>query len=136
MIFTIETTDMDLCNSITGFKLNPRDRYYLILVNGNIAGVYQVQEITNILCLLHMHITEKYRNQDIARQSFKDLIDNHLKDLGYMNLLGTVSQSNEHMKHVAEKAGATCQGIVLDGIKENNEIQNLLIYQYKITGNQ
>lgn len=126
-----ETKETVLIQSIYPLIPNTEHKYYLIEESNNIIGMFEIQPITKITGILHLHIKEHYQNKGLAIKAFNKLLE-ILKNGSIKQLIGTIPEDNKNIMSVVNKTKATYCGKLTNAIIYNNRLQDLLLYQLEV----
>lgn len=109
-------------------NINQHNLYFEISLSGKIIGLFEIQILTQITGILHLHILEEFQNQGLAIHAVKELIK-ALKNTEIKQLIGTIPETNQHIMSIVNKTPSKCCGLIKDGIIWNNQLQNLILFQ-------
>lgn len=132
MITIEKTLDIDLVHHLVRFKTDVKTHYYLIMRDNHIVGVYQLQELTKVTALIHMHILPEYQAKGIANESFNTFLKLLEGNKRITKLVATIAATNKYMRKAIDKTDFKCCGMISEGIIYNNQYDDLIIFELKV----
>ncbi len=129
----ILTTNPIVINRIYQLDVNIRNKYLLILDEDikTYIGLFEIQPITKITGILHMHVSPEFQKKGNGIKAFNALMD-YLKDKEFKQLIGTIPVKNNKIMSVVNKTEAKCIGLIRDGIIFDDVLQDLALYQIEV----
>lgn len=131
MINIIPTKNITLIKSIFPMEPNLLNDFRVIAYKGDLIGLFEIQPITSITGILHMHIIKEFQNQGLAIKAFNQLIED-LKSSPFKQLIGSIPEHNKNIMSIVKKTQAKCCGMLEDAIIFNGKLQNLVLFQLEI----
>ncbi len=115
-------------------RVNKAHEYYIIIVENDVVGLFEIQPLSKITGILHLHILEKHQKRGLAINAVNELI-NVLQNSSYQQLIGTIPENNKHIMSIVNKTKAKCCGLIKDGIIWNDILTNLVLFQLEVKSN-
>ena len=95
-------------------------------------AIFQLLEQTKIVGNLHAHTIKEHENKSIHRKVMPEVLDWIRQNTGYEKVIGTVAEGNIKVRAILAKHAFRVCGIISNGIIENNQLQNLLIFELNL----
>jgi RimJ/RimL family protein N-acetyltransferase len=109
------------------------DSMYLKIINDNeLIGFFEVQELTKITSILHIHILERFQNKGYSGQLLIPLLNFIKMNTSIKMLVSTISSQNKRMLSVMMKTPFKVCGLIPNSIQENNQTQDLILFQLEV----
>lgn len=125
------TTNEALIKSVHPGVPNFQNEFYLIISDQKLLGIFEIQELTKITGILHMHLTPEYQGKGLGIQCFNELIK-MLKGGKYSHLMGTLPAENHRILSVANKTKARVCGCLTNAIIYDNKLQDLILFELEV----
>lgn len=123
------TLNPDIINSIYKLDINAANLYITIQIDNKYVGMFELQEMTKITYIVHMHIKEEYQKQGLGPKAFKELLQ-YLKETSQIRkLIGSIPANNNRILSIVKKTSAKCCGLIKDGIIFKGVLQDLVLYE-------
>ena len=126
-----KTKIKDLIHSIYPLEINDRHDYFVIYHFDKVIGLFEIQPLTRITGVLHLHIKDEFQNQGLAIKAFNRLIED-LKNSPYKQLIGCIPSSNKRIMSIVNKTRGRCCGALKDAIIIDNALQDIILFQLEI----
>src|SRR5439155_159147 len=88
------TTDEVLIKNIHYMTINPYNEYIVIRNDQEVIGLFEIQSLTKICGILHLHIIQKHQRKGYGQKAFKTLIE-CLKGSKYKSLISGLPVENK-----------------------------------------
>jgi RimJ/RimL family protein N-acetyltransferase len=109
------------------------DSMYLKIINDNeLIGFFEIQELTKITSILHIHILERFQNKGYSGQLLTPLLNFLKRNTSIKMLVATISSQNKRMLSVMMRTPFKVCGLIPNSIQENNQIQDLILFQLEV----
>ncbi len=131
MLRIFQTKNPHIIRSVFNFEPDLEHEFIIINKDTKIIGMFEIQPVTKITGILHLHIKQEYQNQGIASEAMKKLVAS-LKQTNYKSLVALIPASNKNIMSIVNKTKAKCCGLLQDGIILNNVVQDLIIFQLMV----
>ncbi len=128
-----QTTNVALIRQTSGFEPNMSNIWLIINFRSKAIGLFELQEVSKIASIVHMHIISGYQKQDLGLLAFKKLVEYLSLHSKIKTLIGTIPAKNSHIMSIVNRTAAKCCGNIPNGIIFNNELQDLLLFNLEVT---
>lgn len=128
----ISTKNLSLINSVKQLDPDLFHDWLLIVKDDQILGMFEIQPITKITGILHLHIKDEFQKQGTALKAVNELIEYLKENTIYQQLIGTIPISNTYIRSVVDKTTAICCGLIKDSIVIDNKKQDMLVFQLEV----
>lgn len=126
-----QTKSKLLIQSVYPVEIVDTHDYLMMHQEGQVKGLFEIQPITKITGMVHMHIKEEHQNQGIGIDAFNALLM-YLRGRQYKQLIGPIPEHNTRIQSIVNKTLAKECGRIKDGIVYDNKLQDLILYQLEI----
>jgi len=128
----VETKNITKIQSIYHLMPDLMHTWLIINKDDQSIGMFELQELTKVTAIIHMHIKSEYQNLGYAIRSYRPLVKYIKENTEYQSLMAPVPQNNKRMLRVLTKTDFKCCGVVPSGIVYDNQQQNLLLFELNV----
>jgi hypothetical protein len=127
----LPTKNIQVIKSVYDLEPNLTHEWLLIIKDNNIVGMFEIQPLSKITGIVHLHIKEEFQKQGVAIEAMNALTE-YLKPTPIKQLIGSIAVKNKHIMSIVNKTKARCCGLISNGIIWNNELQDIALFQLEV----
>lgn len=117
---------------IDSYTIPEKDLWLLIKNDNDVIGLMQFTLFTYITAIAHIYILPVYHGMGMSELAI-EAVKEFLKEIPDLrNIVCDVPRECNHVTKLLYKVGFQFTGLIEDGVRYNNKIQDILLFQLKL----